>query len=139
MTHWLAVSACFCPSFSRFPKPARNASGRTHLDAYLVRLPPSRARMPPRPLKANQRSRCSSHQPLALPGTPLEERYQHAVQQFRATQLHFQALRTQFCMVQQECSWLQQVVHTKQAVIEHLLPYYPHPLTAELIEAIELY
>jgi hypothetical protein len=71
--------------------------------------------------------------------TQLEARYQHAVQQFRAAQLHFQAVRTQYRTVQQECNWLQQVVRTKQDVIEQLLPYYPHPLSAELINAIELY
>jgi hypothetical protein len=104
-----------------------------------VRLPLVSARMPRLSPKANQCVKRADDTPPAASPAALEERYQHAVQQFRATQLQCQAVHTQFRMVQQECNWLQQVVHTKQRVIEHLLPYYPHPLTAELIDAIELY
>jgi hypothetical protein len=68
-----------------------------------------------------------------------EERYQQLTHQFGVAQVQFQAVRTQYRAVQQECHWLQQVVCIKQQVIEELLPYYPHPLTAELLDAIELY
>jgi hypothetical protein len=71
--------------------------------------------------------------------TSLEARYQDLRQQFRAAQLQFQGTYTHYCALRQECDWLQQVVCRKQRVIEHLLPHYPHPLTSELIMAIELY
>jgi hypothetical protein len=48
-------------------------------------------------------------------------------------------MQAQCHRVQQECCWLQQVVWVKQHLIEQLLPYYPLPLTPELLRAIELY
>jgi hypothetical protein len=64
----------------------------------------------------------------------------HAAQlKFKATQLQFKAVQAQHISVQKELVWLQQVVGVKQQVIEKLLPYYPHPLTPDLLYAIELY
>ncbi len=69
----------------------------------------------------------------------LEERYQLLVQQFRQVQLQVHAVQTQYRTVRKEALWLHQVVNIKQGVIEQLLPYYPEPLTPELLYAIELY
>ncbi|RZJ95196.1 MAG: hypothetical protein EOO60_01150 [Hymenobacter sp.] len=77
--------------------------------------------------------------PVDAQVTSLETRYQELTQQFRAAQLQFQGTYTHYCALRRECDWLQQVVCRKQHVIEHLLPFYPHPLTSELITAIELY
>lgn len=69
----------------------------------------------------------------------LEERYQLLVQQFQQVQLQVRAVQTQYRAVRKEALWLHQVVNIKQGVIEQLLPYYPEPLTPELLYAIELY
>jgi hypothetical protein len=69
----------------------------------------------------------------------LAERLHHLSLQFQAVQLQSRAVHTQYRAVQRECLWLQQVVNSKQEVIEELLPYYPHPLTPKLLYAIELY
>jgi hypothetical protein len=81
----------------------------------------------------------STAQPLDAQATELENRYQNLVHQFRKVQLQVYAVHTQYRAARQEHEWLRQVVNTKQQVIEHLLPYYPHPLTCDLIAAIELY
>jgi hypothetical protein len=69
----------------------------------------------------------------------LEERFQSLALEFQAAQLRFHAAHNYSRTVRQECLWLKQVVNVKQQVIEELLPYYPHPLTPELVYAIELY
>lgn len=64
--------------------------------------------------------------PLPTPSeTPLEARYQDLVAQYYLAQV-------QFCQSQRACTHLQTVVRIKQAVIEELLSYYPHPITPEL-------
>jgi hypothetical protein len=95
--------------------------------------------MPSLSSKVPQVSKRLSRQQSDAQAAHLEERYQHLTHQFRAAQCQYQAIRTQYHATQQECVWLQQVVCVKQRVIEQLLPYYPHPLTPELLNAIELY
>jgi hypothetical protein len=95
--------------------------------------------MPRSSLKNQQVAKRLVSQQVDTQAIQLEERYQNLAQQFRFAQLQFQAVRTQYHAVQQECEWLRKVVCTKQQVIEELLPYYPHPLTPELLNAIELY
>ena len=76
----------------------------------------------------------------ATPAGPyLEEHFEELTHQFNAAKLHYTAMQAQCHRVQQECCWLQQVVWVKQHLIEQLLPYYPLPLTPELLRAIELY
>jgi hypothetical protein len=95
--------------------------------------------MPPYPRRLSQAAKRLVSQQVDIQAAQLEERLQNIHAQFRTAQLHYQASRTQFLAMQQECVWLQKIVHVKQQVIEELLPYYPHPLTPELIYAIELY
>lgn len=96
----------------------------------------------PRPSpKARQlaKNKLLAEQQLNNLSTQFEERYQSVVQEFHAAKLRFRAVSAQYRAVQQEREWLQHVVNTKQQVIEELLPYYPHPLTPELLSGISLY
>ena len=120
------------------PSPSSSIS-QNYLDTYLSLLRHLPCRMPHLSPQAKRVVNRLLSQQLDAQATRLEERYQDLSQQFRAAQLQFHTVRTHYRSVQQECAWLQQVVCTKQQVIEELLPYYPHPLTPELLYAIELY
>jgi hypothetical protein len=89
--------------------------------------------------KIQPRSKRLDSPELDAQATQFEERFQKLAENFRAAQLRYQAAHTFYRAMNQECLWLQQVVNTKQKVIEQLLPYYPHPLTPEMLYDIELY
>jgi len=95
--------------------------------------------MPYLPSKAQQKAKRLANKQLDAQAAYLEERYQNLAHQFRTAQVQFRAVHKQYRAVRQECEWLQRVVYVKQQAIEELLPYYPHPLTPQLINAIELY
>ena len=61
----------------------------------------------------------------------MEEQYQSLVARYYSAQASFHT-------TQHECQRLVTVVRTKQEVIRLLLPYYPHPITAELQRKIDM-
>lgn len=95
--------------------------------------------MPISPRKIQQIAKHLASHELTDQAAQLEERFQNLTAEFRAAQLQFNAVHTFNRAVRKERQWLQQVVNIKQQVIEKLLPYYPHPLTPDLLYAIELY
>lgn len=95
--------------------------------------------MPLSSRKKQQLTKRQASQKVTIESAQLEERYQRVVQQFQQVQLQVSAVHTQYRAVHKEAFWLHQVVNIKQDVIEQLLPYYPKPLTPELLYAIELY